>query len=56
MKNNDQDGFILMIVIMVAIAIAIIGFAVHRIMGANSSVDTYNSQHVYSLEYESTSV
>ena len=57
MKNNDQSGFILMIIIMAAIALSIIGFAVYRITKANpTTLDAYNSQHVYTLEHESTSV
>jgi len=46
MKNNDQSGFILMIIIMVAVAIAIIGFAFYRIITVNAS-NTASGSSIY---------
>lgn len=43
MKNNDQGGFILMIVIMLAIVIAVVGFAFYRIITVSSSDATSES-------------
>ncbi len=37
MRNNEQSGFILMIVIMITVAVFIIGFAVYRINQANTT-------------------
>ncbi len=37
MKNNEQNGFILMIVVMIALAVFIIGFATYRITQANKT-------------------
>ena len=56
MKNNDQSGFILMIVIMVAIAIMIIGFAIYRITEANSTEEAAVPQSISITEDESASV
>jgi len=39
MKNDEQSGFILMIVVMIAIVIFVVGFAVYRISNANSSTE-----------------
>ena len=43
MKNNEQSGFILMIVVMIAIVIFVVGFAVYRISNANSSTEVEGS-------------
>lgn len=56
MKNNDQSGFILMIVILVAIVVMIIGFAVNRIISANSAEELTILRGVSTVEDESTSV
>jgi len=39
MKKKEESGFIIMIVIMIALAVFIIGFAVYRITQANSSIE-----------------
>ena len=58
MKNNDQDGFITMIVIMLVIVIAVVGFAVYRIINANtgSVEDAYVPSIARVLNHESTSI
>jgi len=37
MKNNEQSGFILMIIIMIVVAVFIIGLAIYRINQANTT-------------------
>jgi len=37
MKNQEQSGFILMIVVMIVVVVLVVGFAVYRVTQANST-------------------